>query len=670
MNIGDVIEDKYELVQMLGQGGMGIVFEARHLQLDRRVALKFLRIEMAKDPNMAKRFLREARAAASIGSEHIVEVVDVGETSDGEPYMVMEYLEGTDLSKLVEQQGMFPPQRAANLVIQLCHALAAAHSKGIIHRDIKPENAIIEQRIDGTERLKVLDFGLVKFRKAAEGQTANLTATGATMGTPYYMAPEQALGQKDLDQQVDVYSTGVVLFQLLTGALPFDGETYAEILVKAATKEPLRPREVRPDLPEALEAVVLKAIAREREERFHSALELAQAIEPWAQSSETSSLVAAMPAATAVAVAAPSDPSQQIAGVAPTMAPRPPQTMAASPSLTPGGPASNPSPPAQHPMGTPPSNPYQSAPQAGGVPPSNPYQSAPQMGMPGSNPYQSAPQMGMPGSNPYQSAPQMTAPSSGRRTGLVLGLGVGIVVLAALASAGVWAFLDQSGDSETEVASVSPPPPPGATTTETPNPPQPTAAAATATPTSAADTTTDAGAATPPPEAGAEPAEEVDTAEPGSQVTPQASTTRRTRDRRSQDDEPEEPEEPEASEPVAPPPPPPEPVLVVQQQQPQPPQQQQQPAAWSPPPTTSPTPPPEPVRRPAAVAVADARTKARAGDWSGCIQALNNAQGSARVSELRIRCYHESGNTYQACQLAQRCRTRFCRRFVSSRRCR
>ena len=549
MKAGDVIDGKYELTRMLGQGGMGTVFEARHLLLERRVALKFLRQELAQNKAMSERFLREAKAAASIRSEHIVEVVDVGETGEGEPFMVMEFLEGKELSTLLSERGPFAPNRAANVVIQLCHALAAAHAQGIIHRDIKPENVIVEQRYDGSERVKVLDFGLVKFKETVEGQTANLTATGATMGTPYYMAPEQALGQKDLDHRVDVYSSGVVLFQILTGALPFDGETYAEILVKAATKEPVLPRAVRPDLQPELEALVLRAIARERDQRFQTAQELAQALAPFSGAREIAATVAAMPPPTQVFASTPASLAAVqgggAQGVAPAGAPGAPGATGGQPTAA--GSPSAPSAPQQVP--------------GGAVLGSDPYQSALQMGgvAPGSNPYQSAPQMGgvAPGSNPYQSAPQLQLPPKGPRIGLYIGIGLAVVLLTGAASAGVWIVMNQ-GDGEQLAAAggaevpMLPDPP---DSPELPPPPQTAPAVAMVNPT---PVTPDASLSPEAPGGASESADDDETTEPAEdapdpddQVTPRSSRSSPSA-RRGARNEPEP--EPSPSTPTSPPP--------------------------------------------------------------------------------------------------------------------
>jgi serine/threonine-protein kinase len=283
MNVGEVIDGKYELVRVVGQGGMGSVWEARHAQLGRRAALKFLRPEMIDDQEAVKRFIREAQAASSIGSEYIADVTDVGFSGPGgTPYLVMEYLDGLTLTQILRRDGTLEPLRAARLIRQLCRALDAAHQRGIIHRDIKPDNVYIVLRDDGTEQIKVIDFGIAKFRAAlASDDVARLTATGITLGTPYYMAPEQARAAQDLDGRVDVYSAGVVLYELLTGKPPFSGGSFSAVVIEAATKDPPSLSAARPDLPPGYEGVVLKAMARDRRDRYPSAAALAEALSPF-----------------------------------------------------------------------------------------------------------------------------------------------------------------------------------------------------------------------------------------------------------------------------------------------------------------------------------------------------------------------------------------------------
>jgi len=283
VQVSDVIDGKYELVRILGEGGMGAVWEGRHTRIGRRCALKFLHAELNQNSDIVARFIREAQAAAAIGSEHIVDVTDVGEIADGSPYLVMEYLEGSDFAGVLKAEGRLEPTRAARLVIQAARAVAAAHEQGIIHRDLKPENLYLTRREDGSEWVKVLDFGIAKFRDSLAKHAPNLTATGTVLGTPYYMAPEQARGAKDLSEQADIYSMGVILYELLCGEPPFTASSYNELIVLIATTDPRPARMLRPDLSEGLEHVIMAAMARDRQNRYRSMRQLIDALTPFTE---------------------------------------------------------------------------------------------------------------------------------------------------------------------------------------------------------------------------------------------------------------------------------------------------------------------------------------------------------------------------------------------------
>ena len=270
MEIGDIIDEKYELLRLLGEGGMGRVYEARHLVIDKRVALKCLHSDRADDRLSITRFVQEARAAAKIGSEHIVDVTDGGTTDSGTPYLVMELLEGSDLATVIMREGPLSLPRTVALVRQACEGLSAAHSAGIIHRDLKPENLFVSQRMQGEETLKVFDFGIAKFKDLS------LTSKSVTFGTIYYMAPEQIESAKLVDERADIYSLGVILFELLTGKLPFEGTSIREVVSKILTEEPALLGDLRPELPSELGRIVSRAMAREREDRFCSMAELGE----------------------------------------------------------------------------------------------------------------------------------------------------------------------------------------------------------------------------------------------------------------------------------------------------------------------------------------------------------------------------------------------------------
>ncbi len=279
-SLGAVLAGKYRVERVIGQGGMGVVVEARHVALDERVALKFLLPEFASHPDAAARFLREARAAVKIRGEHVARVSDVGTLENGSPYMVMEFLEGQDLSQLLEQQRVLGVEDAIDFVVQACDALAEAHAHGIVHRDIKPANLFLARRMDGSPLVKVLDFGISKVMNA--GGVENLTRTTATMGSALYMSPEQIQAARSVDHRTDIYALGITLYELLTGQQPFLADTFPQLCVMIATADPTPLRSVRPDLPEDFAAVVQRAFARSRDERYQTVGEMVVALAPWA----------------------------------------------------------------------------------------------------------------------------------------------------------------------------------------------------------------------------------------------------------------------------------------------------------------------------------------------------------------------------------------------------
>ncbi|MBX3205704.1 MAG: serine/threonine protein kinase [Labilithrix sp.] len=258
---GTVIDNRYQLEAVVGNGTMGAVVAARHLALDRRVAIKFLRPERAGDPTALDRFLQEASAASRIRSDHVVRVHDVGATERGIPFMAMELLDGIDLEKLAAR-GPLSIQLAADCVLQAAEALAEAHVAGIIHRDIKPSNLFLTQRPDGSLLVKVLDFGISKLAPERGGDPS-LTATQAVIGSPAYMAPEQIRTSKYVTGKVDVWALGVVLFEILTTRLPFDGDTVGSVLAAVTMLPPAPLRALRPDAPERVEAAVLACLEKD-----------------------------------------------------------------------------------------------------------------------------------------------------------------------------------------------------------------------------------------------------------------------------------------------------------------------------------------------------------------------------------------------------------------------
>ncbi len=272
--------DRYQVQTLLGSGGFGAVYVARHVHTDAEVALKVLKRNLSADAGMIERFLREAKAAAAVGSPHIVQVLDAGQAQDGTAFLAMELLRGKDLKELVQAEGQLSPMRLLIITGQVLEALEAAHARGIVHRDMKPANVFIERRQDdnGVERdyVKLLDFGISKMH-AHEG-TSGLTMTGIALGTPSYMAPEQFFDAKNVDGRADVYSVAVMLYELLAGRLPFDAQSYAELIVKVRTEPPAPLAGVAPHLPAQVVSVVMRGLAKEREARWPSAWEFAQAL--------------------------------------------------------------------------------------------------------------------------------------------------------------------------------------------------------------------------------------------------------------------------------------------------------------------------------------------------------------------------------------------------------
>jgi serine/threonine-protein kinase len=272
---GQIIAGKYRIERVLGAGGMGVVVAAHHLLLDEKVAIKFLLPETLKHAETVGRFAREARAAAKIKSEHVARVIDVGELESGAPYIVMEFLDGSDLAAWIRERGPLPIELAVDFVLQGCEAVAEAHRLGIVHRDLKPANLFIVHRLDGQYAVKVLDFGISKFTGSAATSGAAMTTTAAVMGSPLYMSPEQMHSARTVDARTDVWALGVVLYEALAGAPPFRAETLPELCAKILATAPAPLRSVRPEVPRALEAVVEKCLEKDREKRFRTVGDLA-----------------------------------------------------------------------------------------------------------------------------------------------------------------------------------------------------------------------------------------------------------------------------------------------------------------------------------------------------------------------------------------------------------
>jgi serine/threonine protein kinase len=277
---GDVV-DKYRVERCIGQGGMGIVLAARHLELGTRVALKLLR---GGDPTDAPRFLREAQAASRLESEHVARVIDVGRTAQGTPFIVMEYLSGTDLARRILEHGPIPIETAVGYVLEACEAVAEAHSLGIVHRDLKPSNLFVVSRRDGSELVKVLDFGISKLTRPLDGASAAASMTGASavIGSASYMSPEQLASSKHVDARTDIWAMGVVLHELIAGSRPFGGESAAAVGARIASAPPRRLREIVSDAPEELETVILACLEKDPERRIANLALFAEALAPFA----------------------------------------------------------------------------------------------------------------------------------------------------------------------------------------------------------------------------------------------------------------------------------------------------------------------------------------------------------------------------------------------------
>jgi eukaryotic-like serine/threonine-protein kinase len=271
--LGKTIGGRYRVRGILGEGGMGTVFEAEHIALGRSVAVKVLHAAQARKKDSVRRFQREARAAGAIGHPNICGVIDLGTLDDGSPYIVMERLVGETLGDRVAAEAGLPFDDVIDILVQVLSGLVAAHEQQIVHRDIKPENIFLTKRVGCPPLVKLLDFGVSKVTPAAgvRQEDLSLTRTGMVMGTPYYMAPEQARGERDLDARVDLYACGVILYEALTGRRPFTASNYNALLMQILSATPRAASELRPALPPAFDAVIAKAMARRREDRYEAA---------------------------------------------------------------------------------------------------------------------------------------------------------------------------------------------------------------------------------------------------------------------------------------------------------------------------------------------------------------------------------------------------------------
>ena len=275
VRIGDVILGKFRVDRILGQGGMGIVVGATHLQLDQKVAIKFLLPQALENRETLARFLREARAAVRLKSEHVTRVIDVGQLENGMPYIVMEHLTGAELGQMLQQYGPMPVAVAVDYMLQACEAIAEAHALGIVHRDLKPANLFVTQGAGGRQVVKVLDFGISK--SAGTQQDSLMTQTSTVMGSPAYMSPEQMRSAKSVDTRTDIWAIGVILFQLVCGTMPFSGDTFTELCLRIAM-DPTPSMPPMPGMPPAFEQVVRRCLEKDPAARFADVSELAAAL--------------------------------------------------------------------------------------------------------------------------------------------------------------------------------------------------------------------------------------------------------------------------------------------------------------------------------------------------------------------------------------------------------
>ena len=276
---GDLVSGRYRVGRVIGHGGMGVVVEATHEALDQRVAIKFLRPLERGHEEATLRFVAEARAMGRLQSIHFPRVIDIASLPDGTPYFVMEFLEGYDLGAALAVDGVVSVPTAVDYALQLCEALAEAHTAGIVHRDIKPANIFLTKALDGSTLVKVLDFGISKDTQSTD---VAMTATRALMGSPRYMAPEQMRSMRKVDHRADIWSLGVVIHEALTGHPPFVGETLPEVCAAIAADDPVRVRQLRRDVPIELQDAILRCLAKVPEQRYQDVGELAHDLVPFA----------------------------------------------------------------------------------------------------------------------------------------------------------------------------------------------------------------------------------------------------------------------------------------------------------------------------------------------------------------------------------------------------
>lgn len=273
--LGTILNGTYEIQDAIGRGGMGVVYKARDILMERTVAIKMLHAHLARDQQSVQRFKQEARAASAMNHNNVITVFDFGISENHQPFLIMDYIQGRSLSTLIDEAKGLPHERAVHIFAQVCDALHAAHSKGVIHRDLKPSNIMIVQTRDDPDFVKIVDFGIAKLLPSSGKQAQNLTQTGELFGSPLYMSPEQFLGKR-LDERTDIYAMGCVMYEALIGKPPFTGEHVLETMYKHINEPPVKFSAARPDLkiPPKLEAIVMRALEKDEDQRFQKMAEL------------------------------------------------------------------------------------------------------------------------------------------------------------------------------------------------------------------------------------------------------------------------------------------------------------------------------------------------------------------------------------------------------------
>ena len=281
VTVGQIVAEKYQVDSVIGQGGMGVVVSAHHIDLDQKVAIKFLLADVVQHADAAERFRREARAAARIHSDHVVRVLDVGVLPDEVPYMVMEYLEGKDLGAKMSGGDRFTVEEAVGYALEAIDAIAQAHKAGIVHRDLKPANLFLAKRPDGSHRIKVLDFGISKSIKDSSLSAMRLTSTTTLIGSPLYMSPEQMQSARDVDGRADIWSLGAILFEMLAARPPYQANTLPQLCQELLTADPPKLRAFRSDVPEGVESIVARCLTRNIDDRWQDVKDVAAALKPF-----------------------------------------------------------------------------------------------------------------------------------------------------------------------------------------------------------------------------------------------------------------------------------------------------------------------------------------------------------------------------------------------------